>query len=97
MLSTVNEADSCFRTNGGDVVHLVNIVDSPDGVILVGHRYTLLQNYFDFPLNSMVLGICKVSNLEHRARRWNLNDVVKKCVLMPIDNRAFLCVPLLHV
>lgn len=97
MFSTDHPADSCFQTTYGEIVNLVNIVNSPDGVTLVGHRFTVLENYFQYPVESMVLGICKASRLELRSRRWDLADVAKKCVLMPIDNQSFLSVPLLHV
>lgn len=97
LLNSKKQADSCFRTNDGEVATLVNILETPDGIILVGHKFSVLSNYFDFPFNSMDIGICRASRMENRSRRWRLEDVTKKCVIIPDDNNTFLCIPLLHV
>ena len=97
VFSTLKQDDSCFRSNEGSIFTISNIVDTPDGIFVDGHRFTVLDNFFTFPMNSMDLGIFRVSGMEARSRRWSINDVSKKCVLLPADNNSCLCVPLLHM
>jgi hypothetical protein len=97
LLSCQRQSDSCFQTDAGDVATLINIVSTPDDIILVGHRFLEKESYFDFPFNSSLLGICRVWRMEERPHRWSLAEVLKKCVMIPDCNDSFLCIPLLHV
>ncbi|KAE8739854.1 hypothetical protein FOCC_FOCC014641 [Frankliniella occidentalis] len=84
LLSSQREADSFFRAEDGDIATLVNIVHTPHDVTLVGHRFTTIQDYFRFPMNSSDLGICKFSVVEDKdggvfvvATKWISKDETK--------------------
>lgn len=87
--------DSCFRTVGGDIVVLRNIVQNKDGIFMIGNMFLNIENFYIYPLKSSVLGIVRVFQREHVRRSFVLTEVESKCWLMP-DGDAFLCVPLLH-
>lgn len=95
----VNEKDSGFKTHNGEIAILTNIVYTPaHEVILVGHIFQSHRDFYEDPLPSSRLGIVTVSNLSERKMHWNLRDVQKKCMILPIENQVdeYLCIPMLH-
>lgn len=80
----ISEADCCFETHDGTVAVLRNILLTPaGGVRLYGHRFTVKEDYYTYPINSSLLGIWKVSSLDAERRYWDMIEFAKKCVLLP--------------
>lgn len=94
---SLDQGNKCFKTEDGCVVHLTNIIQvGPDNIILRGQRFRRMANYYNYPLDSSVLGIHLVSSLANDVESWPLQNVSCKCILMPQDEESFLCVPMLH-
>lgn len=94
---SVTDRDCCFKTKDQDIAVLTNVVFTPDReIVLVGRRFQLKEDLTNYPIPSSTLGIVTVSYLRESKSQWLLRDVSKKCVLLPIDQENFLCIPLLH-
>lgn len=97
LILSTDDCDCCFLSTDNEVVMIINIICKPnDKVILMGHKFRRLKNYFEFPVPSKDLGISLASQLEDRVRRWELGQVKRKCFLVPEEGGRYLCVPLLH-
>lgn len=92
----INEADRYFKTVNGEIVRLYSVINSLGDVIIAGKEFTRLENYYSFPIESSELGIFKVSKLEKELHFWKIENVKEKCVVMPISDGIFLCVPLIQ-
>lgn len=89
--------DHCFKTEDGSVVLLQNIVYSEDNVVILrGQRFQTQNDYYQYPMNSSLIGIVLVSQLDQTIRSWEMNDAIVKCVLIPENKRSYLCIPLGH-
>lgn len=63
--------DHCFKTKDGSVVLLRNIVHSEGGVIILrGQRFQTQTNYYQYPMDSSLIGIVLVSQLEQTVRSY---------------------------
>ncbi|KAK3918596.1 Halomucin [Frankliniella fusca] len=92
----LNERDSYFMTSDSEIVSLSNIVQQHDGnIVFIGRKFNRKENAYEFPLQSSLLGIWKVSELHHIRHVWNFNAFSRKCYVMP-DNDCFISVPLVH-
>lgn len=91
----VNERDSCFKTNTGQIVILKNIVRREDNIIFVGNIFSNINDFYTYPLRSSELGIVKVSELIEERMLFTLNDIIAKCWLIPVRDE-YVCIPLLH-
>ena len=47
-------------------------------------------------MDSSLIGIVLVSQLEETVRSWQINDEIIKFVLIPENKAAYLCIPLAH-
>lgn len=94
LLLKIGKSDSCFRTKSGDVIVLKDIVLREKKVYLIGCKFLVCEDFYEYPLPSSELGIVRVSELGIR-KAYRLKDVDNKCYLMP-DGDHFLCVPILH-
>lgn len=93
---TLHDKDSCFVTSESDVVILSNIVRSINGeIFLIGRKFEVKDCAYNFPMDSTLLGIFKVSNLDDERRVWRIDQLSQKCYLMP-DGESFIAVPLVH-
>jgi len=53
---------NCFKTKDGSVVLLRNIVYSEDNVVILhGQRFQTQNNYYQYPMDSSLIGIVLVS------------------------------------
>jgi len=94
----VNRRDSCFLSSTGEVVCVSNILNTPNGqVILRGRTFEVNEGFYVRPMPSSMLDIFKVSGLRGRETTWPLSAVKKKCMLFPTEgNGNFLSIPLVH-
>lgn len=95
MIFKVNERDSCFKTNTGEIVVLRNIIRRQDNTIFVGNIFSNISDFYTYPLRSSELDIVKVSELIEERLIFTLNKIIAKCWLIPIRDE-YVCIPLLH-
>lgn len=91
----LNSADRVFMTKESDIVVLSNIVDTENGVLLIGRKFTRKEDAYQYPINSSLLGIFRVSTLGQTRHVWNFGSLTQKCYLMP-DGDSYVSVPLTH-
>ena len=95
----VTEADCGFKTKNGEVAILKDVVRSPEGnVILFGQKFLEMSGYYDFPCQSSLLGINKVSSLDPNETKWQLSDYEEKCAILPcpVEKNCCVSIPILH-
>lgn len=86
----LNVKDSCVRLNGGISI-VKNIVqdDNDQEVFIVYKSFKKRENLFTSPLDSSLLGIVLVSELENEFRSAKLSLVEANSVLLPFKNKFF--------
>lgn len=91
--------DCCFISDTKEVVCITKIIHTPNrNVVLKGHKFAVMDDYYRQPIPSSMLDIYKVSQLIGREESWQLNNVKKKCILFPERVEGeFLCLPLVHM
>lgn len=89
----LNVKDSCVRLNGSISI-VKNIVqdDNDQELYIVYKSFIKIENFFTSPLDSSLLGIVLVSELENEFRSAKLSSVETKCVLLPFKNK-YLAIP----
>lgn len=89
----LNVKDSCVRLNGSISI-VKNIVqdDNDQELYIVYKSFKKIENFFTSPLDSSLLGIVLVSELENEFRSAKLSSVETKCVLLPFKNK-YLAIP----
>ncbi|KAE8739592.1 hypothetical protein FOCC_FOCC014908 [Frankliniella occidentalis] len=94
---TIKSPNNCFKVSDGSIAILENIVvPAPNVVILRGKKFQTFVDFYDYPLDSTILGIGCVSDLSENSHEWCLTTFTHKCVLMPYQAGSFVCIPLLH-
>ncbi|KAK3918505.1 Replicase polyprotein 1ab [Frankliniella fusca] len=91
--------DHCVQFANGQIGIVENIVESAgeNGPVYhaVARLFTDFSNLYEYPVESRLLGIQVVQNLNHHFTIFEWRDVKHKCVLFPYRN-AHVCYPLLH-
>ena len=89
--------DNCFFIQGNDVAFVKEYIDSDSFLCdVVKTRY--LDNFYDFPMNSLELNIAIFPNRNKRKLKRKIlqkDDFLRKCVCLP-EQRGFAIFPLLH-
>jgi hypothetical protein len=93
---SVKKADSCCSMKDGSVIIVKNLIDSENGPIIVGNKFSNTDDFYTYPIPSSLLGILKVSGLNEHPVYLNPDNVVQKCYLLPLSESESVCVPLLH-
>lgn len=91
----INKADRYFKTVNGEIVRLYSVINSVEGIIIAGKKFTCFENYYNFPMVSSELDVFKISRSEKEFCFWKIKDVKEKCVVMPNNDGTFLCIPLI--
>jgi len=92
----VNKNDSCVVTVDDTVCMVYNVLKLNCKYALVVKRFTKIENFFHYPLPSAALGIVKASHLCTDYNIISVDDVCRKCVIIPSDDNTFIVFPLLH-
>jgi len=81
------DVDNCCITASGDVIIVENIIRDGNVVYFVGRQFVERSPFFDYPIDSSLLGIQKVQNLSDDVGHWCVKtDLSGKCVFMPIPD-----------
>lgn len=81
----VNGKDNCCRVDGN--ICLINNIVKNEDVFLVLKTFTQKKSFFTYPLDSTLLGIAKLSQLDVGYRIANLYEIQAKCVLLPYKGK----------
>ncbi len=91
-----NGKDHCFILKDGKVVVISSI--SKDKKHINCRKFKHSDNLFTCPCESKILGIIKVSKLSNSVTIIGINDIDKKCWLLPSDKiDENICIPLYNV
>jgi len=92
----IKEPDNCCRLSNGDIILIKNIasIDSENAVI-IGNKYESITDFYNELCKSSDLGIHLVENISKNLQRWNINEILHKCVRLQFKDK-FVVFPLLH-
>lgn len=94
---TVSEPDNCCLLSNGTVIIVENIILSNEDVQLVVRKFNDSTDLYNYPCKSTNFDICVVSSLLDNLMLINIQEVIVKCVLFPVnDGSSYACFPLLH-
>lgn len=92
-----SEANCFCLTTKGLVIKIQNIVvDSDDVIYILGNRFQTYNSFFKYPIDSKKLNICRIEDLSQNVELWPRDQIVSKCVVFPLHDRAWVSLPLLH-
>ncbi|XP_056608437.1 uncharacterized protein si:dkey-242h9.3 isoform X1 [Triplophysa dalaica] len=94
-INVSSEGDRCVKI-GGCIALIDNILQSQDKIYIVYREYELMEPFFDYPLNSLQLGIYLVGQISSCLKTIQLFEHVEKYVRLPKQDK-FVAVPLLHL
>lgn len=87
--------NNIFSIKSDTPVKIECILKEDDDIYIEARRILDLHSFFEEPLNSCELGICK-TNLElGEKEKFIINDVQYKFLCLPVDSN-FLIMPILH-
>ena len=94
----ISEPNNCVCFANGNYGLVQNIFLTREGVKYVAVLlFARIENFFDYPMPSMDLGVCMVSNLQHDLTAYPMSDIISKCVCLPCDNTSYAAIPLVHL
>ncbi|KAK3917873.1 Muscle M-line assembly protein unc-89 [Frankliniella fusca] len=85
----VGKSDSCFRSRGGEIAVVQDIVKRKRKVYLICQCFHTLEDFYQYPIPSSRLGIYKVSILVGERLISRLSSVQSKCYLMTYQDTIF--------
>ncbi|KAE8743224.1 hypothetical protein FOCC_FOCC011159 [Frankliniella occidentalis] len=95
------ERDSFFKTVDNDIIKVTAILRDDtqlDEIYVLGNRFVFSEDFFRWPMRSKTIGIEKVWGIESKTRKWRIESIKCKCVLLRIESSSleWLCLPLVH-
>ncbi|KAM7291910.1 uncharacterized protein ISCGN_025208 [Ixodes scapularis] len=95
-IATNKRDNTCTLLDGGIIeVHSIAFSCLSKKPVLVGRRYSVVEDLYTYPCRSSLLNISLVS-CPHTVSSWPLQDVAFKCVRLPLGDK-FAVYPLLHL
>ncbi|CAI6372951.1 unnamed protein product [Macrosiphum euphorbiae] len=93
----LNLQDSCCRLKCNSVIEIVNFAycHKLKEVVVIGHIYNNVYDFYTKPLSSSIIGINVVGSLNESYSYWPLSKVHQKLIRLPYKTE-FLVIPLLH-
>lgn len=83
----VNGKDNCCRVDGN--ICLINTIVKNEDVFLVLKTFTQKKSFFTYPLDSTLLGIAELSQLDVGYRIANLYEIQAKYVAFPFSDAVW--------
>ena len=87
----INEKDSCMRLDDR-IGKIVNILIREDEVYVVYKLFKRSRQIFSTPLDSQLLGIHIVSELQNSTFADKLSNIQAKCVLLPYTGDTYVAI-----
>lgn len=88
-------ADSYFMTKNNCIVQIHNILVTDQNSLIVGKKFSIVESFFSYPLNSEELNIYCLKNISDILEVWNVKDIALKCLASKFNNH-FISFPLIH-
>ena len=93
----LSRADNCFMSKTGEICTAKNFLNFTSNILIVFSKFTRIQNYYNYPVDSMKIDVFLVSQLEDTLSICNSDQIKCKCVCLPHNNEnKYIVVPLLH-
>lgn len=92
---TLSCKDNCILVNGA-IALAHNFVTTNEGQFVIYQRFTHLQSFYTYPVESNQLGVHSASRLDKKLLISPLSEITNKCVLLSGGGQS-VAVPLLHV
>ena len=96
---SVNQQDACVQLKDMSIAVVRNIlIQDSDKVVLVHNKFRCVRNFFDYPLPSSSVGISEVSSLAESYNYCDVDQVHRKCMLLPVagsDKSVYVVLPLM--
>ncbi|XP_065683810.1 uncharacterized protein LOC124813452 isoform X1 [Hydra vulgaris] len=86
---------NCVFLNTSKVGILQNIIKKDLDVYIVVKLFCNTDSFYEYPLDSKLLNTFKVSQVEDKVSIYSINDVVSKCVCLPINESEHLIISFL--
>lgn len=96
-LKTHVEGDSYFITREKTIVKIINIIQKQnvDDIILICKKFEKKHQLFVKPIASSELYIYVVEHLSNNFYEYNISDIKKKIVVLPVNNN-WIALPVIH-
>jgi len=96
VINTNNNADCFIGTFLGDIVKVVNIcTNTSNDHVILGLRYSTKDSFYLKPIDSSMIGIYIVSNLDLQYEMYNINSIKVKYMVLKIKDMS-IALPINH-
>ena len=92
---SVHSGSNCILL-GGDIALIDNILVKNKDIVIVYTTFSVVKDFFTYPLPSSHLRIYHVSHISSSLHMRPLSDFQKKAVMLPHED-GYVVIPLLHV
>lgn len=93
---TTQHSDNCVQLKNGEIVVVEGITKSNLGKItILGRKFLVKSAFFNKPYDSREIGIFKMKHLSVRSS-WDIDDVKRKAMKVPLGHDEFYVASLLH-
>lgn len=83
-------------TKKWEIIKVINIAHLVlKKTIILGYSFIDKQTFYLKPLNSSILDICIVNQLQLTVNCWNVSDIHKKMIIFSFNNKH-IAMPILH-
>lgn len=96
MLNISNEVDCYVMTKNREIIKVINIAHTVlNKTVILGYSFMDKQSFYLKPLNSSILDIYIVNQLQTTVNCWNVSDIYKKMIIFSFKNKH-IAMPILH-
>ena len=92
---SLTENNNCVLLNTSKVGILQNILKRDLDIFIVIKLFQNANSFYEYPFDSKKLNAFKVSQIEDKLSVYNINDLISKCVCLPINNSEHLIISFL--
>jgi len=92
------KGDSCCLLEDGKLVVITNIIRSGREVVVCGNKFRSLEDFYNYPIPSSLLGIYQASSLLPQKIYFSYQSIKAKYIRLPLPDSPdkYLCLPLSH-
>lgn len=93
---SLNTGDNCIAVQNAKPCLVRNILSNGLDVYLVVESFCHVTNFFESPLPSESLGIYQVSQHNGSYEVVHVDNMLHKCLLLPLNSNCFVVIPQMH-
>lgn len=94
-INIAKNKDCYILSKAGEVVKCINIINTANGIVIIGKMFDLVLPYFESPVNSSIFSIFLVNNLSNTSKQWKLSDIKKKLMFI-LYGDEMITMPIIH-